>query len=97
MRMEKRIKKLNDRGVKNITSNVEFQLVPTQTDADGKYLSPIRFVADLMYKEEGKSYCEKLIDGFSEAERREAEIASKLMLRQWGFTVRLVEGDEDGM
>lgn len=76
------------------TENVRFQLIPDQTDADNKRLEPFHFVVDFMYKEDGKEICEKVIDGMSDYEIAEVDIARKLMLKQWGFTVRLVEGDE---
>ena len=72
--------------IRNLRCQVEYELIPRQTDAGGRFLEhPCRYVADFVYERDGQTVVEDS-KGFRTPDYR---IKRKLML--WVHGIRLLE------
>lgn len=75
--------------IDTLTLQPKFTLIPSQRNADGKAERPVVYIADFMYREDGRFVVE---DVKSEVTRKKPEyvIKRKLLLRDHGITIKEV-------
>lgn len=82
----KELKQLEDEGeIKNLRMQVPYQLIPTQTKADGKKERPVYYKADFVYEEPDGTIVVEDVKGFKTPEYI---IKRKLMLWIHKITVK---------
>lgn len=78
------LKALEQRGlISNLELQKRFELVPSQKRSDGKAERPVHYVADFVYRAEGRT----VVEDSKGMKTKDYVIKRKLMLEKHGITV----------
>lgn len=78
------LKAMEDEGlIENLRRQVRYELVPA-FDVDGKHYRPVSYVADFVYREDGREVVEDVKGVRTDTYR----LKSKLFARRYGMSIR---------
>lgn len=71
--------------ISNLRRQVEYELIPAQKTPAGRAVRPVKYVADFVYDDHGKT----VVEDVKGVKTREFKIKSKLMLWRYGIVVEI--------
>lgn len=71
--------------ISNLRRQVEYELIPAQKTPAGRAVHPVKYVADFVYDDHGKT----VVEDVKGVKTREFRIKSKLMLWRYGIVVEI--------
>ena len=71
--------------ISNLRRQVEYELIPAQKTPAGRAVRPVKYVADFVYEDHGKT----VVEDVKGVKTREFRIKSKLMLWRYGIVVEI--------
>ena len=71
--------------ISNLRRQVEYELIPAQKTPAGRSVRPVKYVADFVYDDHGKT----VVEDVKGVKTREFRIKSKLMLWRYGIVVEI--------
>ena len=71
--------------ISNLRRQVEYELIPAQKTPAGRAVRPVKYVADFVYDDHGKT----VVEDVKGIKTREFKIKSKLMLWRYGIVVEI--------
>lgn len=71
--------------ISNLRRQVEYELIPAQKTPAGRAVRPVKYVADFVYDDHGKT----VVEDVKGVKTREFQLKSKLMLWRYGIVVEI--------
>lgn len=71
--------------ISNLRRQVEYELIPAQKTPAGRAVRPVKYMADFVYDDHGKT----VVEDVKGVKTREFKIKSKLMLWRYGIVVEI--------
>lgn len=71
--------------ISNLRRQVEYELIPAQKTPAGRSVRPVKYVADFVYDDHGKT----VVEDVKGVKTREFKLKSKLMLWRYGIVVEI--------
>lgn len=71
--------------ISNLRRQVEYELIPAQKTPEGRAVRPVKYVADFVYDDHGKT----VVEDVKGVKTREFQLKSKLMLWRYGIVVEI--------